>query len=62
MVEQGRVADRRQPPSAGREAELLALAPRDRVAVLEEERDVDRRLAVEPLGELAHALAAGGSR
>ena len=51
-----------EPPAARdrREAELLAVAPRDRRAVLAEERHLDGGVAVEPARERARVLAAAG--
>ena len=54
------VAARPEAAAVGREAQLLAVAPRDRLAALEEERDLDRVVAVQPLRQLARVLAAAG--
>src|SRR4051812_3121869 len=59
LVEQRTVAARPPVVRAGREAELLAVTPRDRLGTLAVEDDLGRRRAVQPPRELGRLLAAG---
>src|SRR5581483_3387672 len=53
VVEEGRVAARLPAVARGTEAQLLALAPRDRLLSFPSQGRLDGRLAVEPARELA---------
>ena len=56
IPEQSLVPGRRPTGRARRKRELLSLAADDGLAVLEEERRLDRRLLVEPLGQCTHIV------
>ena len=60
MVEDRRVAARAEAVGVAGEAQLLAVAPRDRLVALAEERDLDVGVAVEPLRELARVDGGAG--